>query len=229
MQAACRAVARAGLLRQCVVELAGAGIAVSDRDRAGLDQVARVAGGGGEGRGRREDRDTRHQGKHRNGEKDLSFLPSVWFVLVLPCSFRLIGLRPRREAKEVRGAVGELTAPPCRFRCPLPDLRYVDGYPTAGSVPKLGPVTTVPYRIRRSNRALHARILVDAEGVEVVVPRHFALRNVEPFVQEKRPWIERTLRRMRESEEEFPRARLCDGGEVPYLGERLSLSVETEH
>ena len=89
-------------------------------------------------------------------------------------------------------------------------------------------MTTVPYRIRRSNRALHARILVDADGVEVVVPSHFPLRNVEPFVQEKRPWIERTLRRMRESEDEFPPARLCDGGEVPYLGERLALTVRVE-
>src|SRR6188508_36186 len=89
-------------------------------------------------------------------------------------------------------------------------------------------VTSFPYRIRRSNRALHARIQVDAEGVEVVLPRHFDLRNVEPFVREKRPWIERTLRRMRESEAHFPPARLCDGGELPYLGERLSLSVRVE-
>jgi predicted metal-dependent hydrolase len=89
-------------------------------------------------------------------------------------------------------------------------------------------VTTLPYRIRRSNRALYARIQVDADGVEVVLPHHFPLRNVEPFVQEKRPWIERTLRRMRESEEVFPPARLCDGGEVPYLGEWLLLSVRTE-
>ena len=89
-------------------------------------------------------------------------------------------------------------------------------------------MTTVPYRIRRSNRARHARILVDADGVEVVVPNRFPLRNIEPFVQEKRPWIERTLRRMRESEECFPPARLCDGGEVPYLGERLALRVRVE-
>ena len=89
-------------------------------------------------------------------------------------------------------------------------------------------VTTVPYRIRRSNRALHARILVDADGVEVVVPRRFPLRNVEPFVQEKRPWIERTLRRLRESEADFPPAWACDGGEIPYLGERLSLPPRFE-
>jgi predicted metal-dependent hydrolase len=104
----------------------------------------------------------------------------------------------------------------------------VDRCPTAAAAPNLVPVGTLPYRIRRSDRALHARIQVDADGVEVVVPHHFPLRNVEPFVQEKRPWIERTLRRMRDSEAVFPPARLCDGGEVPYLGQRLSLSVGTE-
>jgi predicted metal-dependent hydrolase len=89
-------------------------------------------------------------------------------------------------------------------------------------------LTAVPYRIRRSERARHARIVVDAGGVEVVVPTRFPLQRVEPFVQEKRPWIERTLRRMRESEQEYPPARLLDGGEVPYLGERLALAVRTE-
>jgi predicted metal-dependent hydrolase len=89
-------------------------------------------------------------------------------------------------------------------------------------------MTTVPYRLRRSNRALHARILVDADGVEVVIPERFAIRKVDSFVQSKRPWIERTLRRMRESEADFPPALLADGGEVPYLGERLALRVRTE-
>jgi predicted metal-dependent hydrolase len=92
-------------------------------------------------------------------------------------------------------------------------------------VPNLGCVTTVPYRIRRSNRALHARIQVDADGVEVVVPTTFPLRNVESFVQEKRPWIERTLRRIRESEADFPPAVAAQGAELPYLGERLYLEV----
>src|SRR5215211_6429647 len=89
-------------------------------------------------------------------------------------------------------------------------------------------MSTVPYRIRRSDRALHARILVDADGVEVVVPRRFPTRNVETFVQAKRPWIERTLRRLRESQAEFPPARLVHGGEIPYLGERLLLKVSTD-
>ena len=60
------------------------------------------------------------------------------------------------------------------------------------------------------------------------MPRTFPLRNVELFVQEKRPWIEKTLRRLRESEELFPPARVADGGQVPYLGERLPLTVRVE-
>jgi predicted metal-dependent hydrolase len=75
---------------------------------------------------------------------------------------------------------------------------------------------------------LYARILVDADGVQVVVPRRFPLRNVEPFVQEKRPWIERTLRRMRESESEVPRPQIQPGGGIPYLGERLILNLSAE-
>ena len=89
-------------------------------------------------------------------------------------------------------------------------------------------MTTIPYRIRRSERARRARILVDGDGVEVVVPRRFPLRDVAPFVEEKRAWIERTLRRLRESETELPAPRLEDGGLVPYLGERLRLSVRVE-
>jgi predicted metal-dependent hydrolase len=89
-------------------------------------------------------------------------------------------------------------------------------------------MTAIPYRIRRSPRARTARILVDGEGVEVVVPRRFPLRDVEPFLREKRPWIERTLRRMEVARREFPPPRLEHGGEVPYLGERLALRVRSE-
>jgi predicted metal-dependent hydrolase len=85
----------------------------------------------------------------------------------------------------------------------------------------------IDYRVRQSPRARRARIVVDGGGVEVVVPRGFALRKVEPFVEEKRPWIERTLRRLRESDAEQPPARIEDGGEVPYLGERIALRLRT--
>jgi predicted metal-dependent hydrolase len=89
-------------------------------------------------------------------------------------------------------------------------------------------MTAIPYRIRRSPRARRARILVDGEGVEVVVPRRFPVRDVEPLLHEKRPWIERTLRRIQAAREELPQPRLEPGGEVPYLGERLALHVQVE-
>ena len=89
-------------------------------------------------------------------------------------------------------------------------------------------MSSIPYRIRRSERARHARILVDGTGVEVVVPRRFPMREVEPFVEEKRDWIERTLRRMRQTHLELPPARLEHGGEVGYLGERLTLRVRID-
>jgi predicted metal-dependent hydrolase len=83
------------------------------------------------------------------------------------------------------------------------------------------------YPIRRSDRARRARINVSADGVEVVVPRRMALRHVQPFVEEKRPWIERTLQRIREAEEAYA-IRLTDGGSVPYLGSLLTLRVRVE-
>jgi predicted metal-dependent hydrolase len=84
------------------------------------------------------------------------------------------------------------------------------------------------YSVRRSRRARHARINVSPDGVEVVVPERFPLSRVEPFVAEKRPWIERTLRRYRASAEANPPPRLEDGGELPYLGERLTLRVRRQ-
>jgi predicted metal-dependent hydrolase len=70
--------------------------------------------------------------------------------------------------------------------------------------------------------------VVSAEGVEVVVPERFPLSEVEPFVAEKRPWIERTLRRYSRAAAEHPPARLHDGGELPFLGRRLALRVRRE-
>ncbi len=89
-------------------------------------------------------------------------------------------------------------------------------------------VSSVPYSVRRSDRARRARIQVSAEGVEVVVPRRLPMSEVEPFVEDKRPWIERTLRRMREAEAERPPPVLEDSGNVPFLGETLTLAVRVE-
>jgi len=86
----------------------------------------------------------------------------------------------------------------------------------------------IEYSVRRSDRARRARIQVTADGVEVVVPRRLPMHEVEPFIAEKQPWIERTLRRIREAELERPVAELDDGGQVPYLGQTLLLRVKVE-
>ena len=84
----------------------------------------------------------------------------------------------------------------------------------------------IEYTVRRSSRARHARIVVDAGGVEVVLPERMALRHVPPLVAEKRRWIERTLRRFREAEQALPV--LADGEVVPYLGRSMLLRIRVE-
>jgi predicted metal-dependent hydrolase len=84
------------------------------------------------------------------------------------------------------------------------------------------------YTVRRSDRARNIRIVVAPEGVEVIVPRRGSLRDAEQFVQEKKRWIERTLRAYREAEEALPPVRLEDGGEVPYLGRTLPLRIKID-
>jgi predicted metal-dependent hydrolase len=89
-------------------------------------------------------------------------------------------------------------------------------------------LTSIPYAIRRSTRARHARIVVDPSGVEVVVPQRMSLEDVAPFVASKQPWIERTLLRYREAAAAGPPVVLRDGGTVPYLGRDLTLRVRVE-
>jgi predicted metal-dependent hydrolase len=86
----------------------------------------------------------------------------------------------------------------------------------------------IPYAIRRSDRARRARIVVDRDGVEVVVPRRMPLRDVAPFVAEKQEWIERTRRRYERAAELGPLVDLRDGGSVPLLGRDLPLRVRVE-
>lgn len=86
----------------------------------------------------------------------------------------------------------------------------------------------IDYTVRRSDRARHARVEVSADGVEVVLPRRVPLRRAAPLVEEKRRWIERTLRRYEQARREGPTARLEHGGTVPYLGSQLGLSVRVE-
>jgi len=79
---------------------------------------------------------------------------------------------------------------------------------------------SVPYRIRRSDRARRIRVSVGNDGqVEVVLPRRSPERHAEEAVRQLGPWIERRKRAVARAASEVRRA----PGTVPYLGETLRL------
>lgn len=82
---------------------------------------------------------------------------------------------------------------------------------------------SVPYRIRRSDRARRVRVSVDGSGqVEVVLPRRAPERHAADAVRQLQPWIERRRRAVARAATEVGRA----PGTVPYLGETLRLVAE---
>ena len=89
----------------------------------------------------------------------------------------------------------------------------------AGRVP-CGPVSDIPYTIRRSTRARRVLVNVHAhKGVEVVLPERASERAAAAAVAELRPWIERRLREARRTLERVAER----GATVPFLGEPLEL------
>src|SRR3954471_2511450 len=82
---------------------------------------------------------------------------------------------------------------------------------------------SMPYRIRRSDRARRIRVSVDNDGqVEVVLPRRSPERYAEDAVRQLGPWIERRKRAVARAVSEMER----EAGTVPYLGETLRLVPE---
>src|SRR3954464_12342815 len=82
---------------------------------------------------------------------------------------------------------------------------------------------SMPYRIRRSDRARRIRVSVDGNGeIVVVLPRRSPERHAEEAVRQLRPWIERRRRAVARAAQEAGRG----PGTVPYLGEILPLVPE---
>jgi predicted metal-dependent hydrolase len=80
----------------------------------------------------------------------------------------------------------------------------------------------ISYRIRRSERARRVRVTVDAEGVEVVLPRRAPEREAAAAVRELEPWIRRRIQERRRAQD----AVAARGDAVPYLGELLRVRTE---
>src|SRR3954465_14692063 len=82
------------------------------------------------------------------------------------------------------------------------------------------PAVSVPYRIRRSDRAKRIRVSVDNDGqVVVVLPRRSPERHAEEAVKQLGPWIEQRRRAVARAVSDMRRT----PGTVPYLGETLRL------
>jgi len=77
----------------------------------------------------------------------------------------------------------------------------------------------IDYRVRRSERARRIRVNVDADGVEVVLPRRAAAREAGAAVRELEPWIRRRLGELAHAQA----AVAARGDTVPYLGEQLGV------
>src|SRR3954465_10754546 len=87
------------------------------------------------------------------------------------------------------------------------------------------PAVSVPYRIRRSDRARRIRVSVDNDGeVEVVLPRRSPERHAEEAVKQLGPWMERRRRAVAHAMSEIGRP----PGPLPYLGETLRLVPDAD-
>jgi len=83
-------------------------------------------------------------------------------------------------------------------------------------------MTEIDYRVRRSERARRVRVNVDAEGVEVVLPRRAAEREAAAAIRELEPWIRRRVRELQRAQQTVA----ARGEAVPYLGELLQVRTE---
>ena len=85
---------------------------------------------------------------------------------------------------------------------------------------------TIPYRVRRSDRARRVRVRVapgdGAPLVEVVLPRRAPAREAAAAVRELAPWIERRVAELRRD----AAAVAARGATLPYLGRTLRLVAE---
>ncbi len=84
------------------------------------------------------------------------------------------------------------------------------------------------YRIRRSHRARHGRIIVRPSGVEVVAPLEMPAARIHAFVQEKSDWVQRKseqFRRQLTAAAAYLPACYASGATILYRGEPVQLQV----
>lgn len=90
------------------------------------------------------------------------------------------------------------------------------------------PTLPFHYRIRRSQRATHARIVVKPGQVEVVAPWQIPDHKLHKFIQTKQEWVTHALRKMAAAnpgQSGFAPKEYKTGETISYLGENHALTV----
>lgn len=85
---------------------------------------------------------------------------------------------------------------------------------------------TVRYRVRRSTRARRMSLRVlPGQGLEVVLPIGFALREAAALVRREQRWVLRALAKAERQRAVTPPADLRDGAQLPLLGGTITLTL----
>jgi hypothetical protein len=88
--------------------------------------------------------------------------------------------------------------------------------------------TTLPYTIRRSQRARNVRLVVKPAGIELVVPPHVGEAQALQFLRQNRAWAERKLSELQGRANihlSLARPLLESGSTVPFQGREVPLLV----
>ena len=82
----------------------------------------------------------------------------------------------------------------------------------------------IPYKVRESKKARHARIEVGPEGVSVVLPIRAKLKP-EDLLKEKSSWIIKKHKAISERMSKMPVRVIEEGGTLPYLGSEHTVKL----
>ena len=87
----------------------------------------------------------------------------------------------------------------------------------------------VGFVLKRSRRRTIGFTIGD-DGLRVTAPTWATLTQIDGAVREKSPWILAKLREWHRRREQMALARSnwCDGGAIPYLGQRIKLKLDAE-
>lgn len=104
---------------------------------------------------------------------------------------------------------------------------------SSSSAPRIIPVTAVDelgfdYIIRLSARK-SASIEVRADGVRVCAPHRATQKELKRWVGTKAAWIREKLEQQQERLQQIPQRSFDEGAQWPFMGELLSLTLQTGH